>query len=94
MSNAKLSRVDVARLADDAAALAARLPERPSRIRMRSGPVEIEIEWPAPVPARADAAALPSRDEPSDLAGYRAGRHRRASDDDDGDSRNFSLLTG
>jgi hypothetical protein len=95
-------RMDISRLANEALALAARLPGQPSRVKMRSGTCEIEIEWPASGELSAQEQAAhgliagdraDSNSAPSDLAGFRTGRHRRPGEDE-GDDRNFSLLTG
>jgi hypothetical protein len=63
----------IARLTQDAIALASRLPGQPSRIRLRDGSCEVEIEWE---PRRALHSVLDGQDE----SGYRSGKHRRATD--------------
>jgi len=65
----------VLRLTQDAIALARQLPGTPSRIRLRDGSCEIEIEWDANGQSR--AGSEPAVDESSEAP---SGRHRRATD--------------
>ena len=97
-------QLKITRLAEQALALAVQLPDRPCHLRLRSGSCEVELEWPtASGPQVSSAASGPQvssatytapPEQPSNVLGHRSGRHRRPQDDDDGDSRNFSLLTG
>ena len=100
-------RMDIARLANEALALAARLPGQPSRVKMRSGTCEIEIEWPsshdqAAEPDHADTAHAgvahgeidPQHVEQAQVfPAEESGRHRRPGDDE-GRPPSFSLVTG
>lgn len=64
----------VLRLTQDVIALASQLPGPPSRIRLRDGSCEIEVEWE---PQAGVHAAPDVRD---DLSDYRSGKHRRLND--------------